>query len=71
MNKDTTILIRLDTHKVNTEVAYSRDGREQLEQHFGKTPSTKQAFYHFMKCNFLVQLMPLKRVRVFYASEWA
>ena len=44
MNKDTIVFIGLDTHKVSTEVAYSRDGREHLEQHFGKIPSTKQAF---------------------------
>ena len=43
MYKDTIIFIGLDTHKVNTEVAYTRDGREHTEQHFGKVPSNKQA----------------------------
>ena len=41
MYKDTIIFIGLDTHKISTEVAYSRDGREHLEQHFGKIATTK------------------------------
>ncbi len=44
MNKDTIVFIGLDTHKLNTEVAYCLDGRKYLPQHLGKIQSTKQAF---------------------------
>ena len=44
MTKDNIIFIGLDTHKESTEVAYVLDGRESVPIHFGKIPSTKQAF---------------------------
>ena len=44
MNKDNIVFIGMDTHKESTVVAYVLDSREDVPQHYGKIPSTKQAF---------------------------
>ena len=49
MTKDNIIFIGLDTHKESTEVAYELDGCESDTIHFGKIPSTKQAFTKFAR----------------------
>ena len=44
MTKDNIVFIGLDTHKEFTEVAYELDERASDTIHFGRIPSTKQAF---------------------------
>ncbi len=44
MTKDNIVFIGLNTHKESTEVAYVFDDRDSTPVHFGKIPSTKQAF---------------------------
>lgn len=44
MTQDNIVFIGLDTHKEFTEVAYELEGRESTPIHFGRVPSTKQAF---------------------------
>ncbi|GAA3919129.1 hypothetical protein GCM10022277_13110 [Litoribacillus peritrichatus] len=44
MKNDSILFIGLDTHKVNTEVAYVIDGRENSPNHLGKILTNKQAF---------------------------
>jgi transposase len=42
MTNDSIVFIGLDTHKENTEVAYSTDGRDQPINHLGRIKTTKQ-----------------------------
>ena len=44
MTKDNIVFIGLDTHKEFTEVAYELDEYASDTIHFGRIPSTKQAF---------------------------
>jgi transposase len=44
MNNNSIIFIGLDTHKENTEVAYSLDNRNKPIVHHGKIKTTKQGF---------------------------
>lgn len=44
MHNHSIVFIGLDTHKENTEVSYSSDGRDQPISHFGRIKSTKQGF---------------------------
>lgn len=49
MNKDTIILIGLDTHKESTSVGYSLDGRNDTPSFFGSIKTTKQAFQKLVR----------------------
>ena len=49
MNEHNTVFIGLDTHKVSTDIAYTRPGHKEKPQFFGKIPSQKKAVIKLLR----------------------